>query len=715
MASGSILLTDTVLPGDPDVQTEVSYMSGVTAVGQVASTYYWQSFSSVDNFAHKWGAPAAGTPGGVIAYSFDPSDSWYPGEQSIIQAGLALWSAVANIQFVEVPYSASDPAQIIFHYYDYGPYSTGTAYAASGNDPSPGQSVLGTTTVAETTFDPPQIGIGYLDSFTAYGGYGIDTVIHEEGHLLGLGHAGPYNGTVIPSEQQLGPLDTRQWSLMSYINPADTTAEYYADDPVPGTDWGLSSDGYYRTPTTWMPLDILAAQRLYGAPTETPLSGGQVFGFNCNIPAPIGQFFDFTVNTSPVLTLWDAGTRNTLDVSGFTQAATIDLRPGGFSSVDGMVNNIAIAFETAIDTAIGGPGDTTFVLNADSDNVVGGTGANSVVATGSYLSYHDVMQGGVRVISNALAADTLSGIGAVAFAGSHDVIASQVGGTLALGFSDELFLAAVPSLTMLGGADTVVASGGTATVQAATAAGTAGSKVFGEVGGGLTYLGGASRDTVVAAHATVVGGSAGLCVYGNVPGSSINYEGGSAPVTVGGAVGSAQAAAGSGGGLLVGGTAGNNLLIANGGATVLFGEGNGDQLLLENAAPDTALLGPGAETISAVSDSGFVAMYGGTGSDQELGGSGTDIFVAGHGNATLTCGIGTGLLLFEAGQAGGSVTVDDWGHGNDWVEVQGYAPGAEAAMLAGAYDAGGSTVMTLPDGTRVTFSGVPHVSAAQFF
>jgi serralysin len=66
-----------------------------------------------------------------------------------------------------------------------------------------------------------------------------------------------------------------------------------------------------------MILDILAAQRLYGPATSGPLaSGGQVFGFHSNITGLIAPYFDFTVNTHPVITIWDGGLNNTLDLSG---------------------------------------------------------------------------------------------------------------------------------------------------------------------------------------------------------------------------------------------------------------------------------------------------------------------------------------------------------------------------------------------------------------
>ena len=49
----------------------------------------------------------SGTPGGDIAYWFDPASNWSAEEQSGWLSGLALWSAVANIEFTPAADAAS--------------------------------------------------------------------------------------------------------------------------------------------------------------------------------------------------------------------------------------------------------------------------------------------------------------------------------------------------------------------------------------------------------------------------------------------------------------------------------------------------------------------------------------------------------------------------------------------------------------------------------
>ena len=374
------------------VASEVSYINGLTASNGIAATSYW----TYDGFfVHKWinGTSdyqgPAGVGGGTVTYAFDTASDWTAAEQASFVAGLALWSAVANIQFVPAS-SPSDTDVLFVRGTGTGQaVTTPTAYDPSGNNLGriTGDTFGGSPCVV--SIDTSVASWSQLSSFSQIGGYGIDTIIHEEGHVLGLGHAGPYNINVNPATQQNGPFDSRLWSVMSYIQPDNATAEYYGSYPVTGTEWGTTSDGYPRTPYTWMPLDIIAAQQIYGVAPNTPLSGGQVFGFDCNIPAStdIRSFFDFTVDTNPVITLYDTGTDNTLDLSGYSTNDVVDLNPGTFSSCDGMVNNIAIAFGTKIDAAVGGSGNDTFVLNGDNDTITGGSGTDTVVFAGASSQY----------------------------------------------------------------------------------------------------------------------------------------------------------------------------------------------------------------------------------------------------------------------------------------------------------------------------------------
>jgi hypothetical protein len=355
-------------------QDEIAFISGVNADGTLPLDAFsaWNTNTIPADYgggytnSHKWGSSTAGTAGGTIAYYFDPASNWTTLEQTMLASGLALWSAVANISFVETTSSAS--AKITFKRGTDGAQTNSSMTGETGAGETGGSELLQTTS-ATISIQTSVAGFGPIsDNFDTSGGYPIMTFLHEEGHALGLGHAGPYNGDVDETKQQFSQYDTRQWTLMSYIDVDQTKATYYNQYPVTGTDWG------YNYPTTWMPLDILAIQRLYGLPTTTPLSGGQVFGFNCNIAGALKPYFDFSTNNTPVVTLWDMGTGNTLDLSGYSSAATVNLVGGAFSSAGGLINNIAIAYGTKIDTLKCSQGTNTVTCNNDGNTIYLGSG-----------------------------------------------------------------------------------------------------------------------------------------------------------------------------------------------------------------------------------------------------------------------------------------------------------------------------------------------------
>lgn len=373
----------------PSLQDEVAFISSVNADGTLAqdSYYGWDNntpatYTSGWTSARKWGGTAAGTSGGTVTYYFGPASNWTTTEKNWFAAGLALWSAVANIKFTPTTNAAT--ADITFNRTnDNGSY-TYAIFSPSANACVTGGTVLGTMTYASVNIDTTGTSFGPINTLATNGGFTIENLLHEEGHALGLGHAGPYNGGINPATQQYSAYDTRQWSVMSYLAPGTTTAKYYSQYPVTGTNFAGNA------PTTIMPLDILAIQQLYGVAVTTPLSGGQVFGFNCNITGAIKPFFDFTQNTKPIITIWDKGTNNTLNLSGFTGTANVNLNPGTFSSTSGLKNNIAIAFGTQVDKLVCTSGGTTVMCNNDGDTVIGGNGAD-IIAGGTG---NDTLQGG---------------------------------------------------------------------------------------------------------------------------------------------------------------------------------------------------------------------------------------------------------------------------------------------------------------------------------
>jgi Ca2+-binding RTX toxin-like protein len=209
------------------------------------------------------------------------------------------------------------------------------------------------------------------DSGMSPGAYGYLTMIHEIGHALGLSHPGVYNassgGTITYANSAVFAQDNRQYTVMSYFGGY-----------LKGSGW--QQDGTYTNyiyPQTPMLYDIAAIQAKYGIDTITR-TDNTIYGFNCSLAAanPEKKIYDFSLNPTPIYTIWDAGGIDTLDCSGYAGNQIISLISGTYSSVDGMIQNVAIAFNCVIEAAIGGGGIDTITGNEGNNMLTGGAGAD---------------------------------------------------------------------------------------------------------------------------------------------------------------------------------------------------------------------------------------------------------------------------------------------------------------------------------------------------
>jgi Ca2+-binding RTX toxin-like protein len=373
---------------------------------------------------------------------------------------------------------------------------------------------------------------------------GWDTFIHELGHALGLDH--PFEGVILPAS-----LDNSRYTVMSY-DPAPEQAG--VDDPQ------------QQFPATPMLYDIQALQSLYGANMETRASNDVYFA------AGGVAGFEIPDGGSLIATIWDADGDDTFSAAGQTAAVTIDLRPGYFSSIGAIANNIGIALGVAgtqaqsawIENAIGGSGNDTLVGNGIANRLQGRAGDDHL--SGGNRDDYLIGDNGNDTLNGDADNDTLTGGN-----GGDTLHGGDGNDTVYGGADDDPVVAGDGGDDILsGGVGNDGVSGG---AGADTVYGGAGEDVLDGAAGVDLLSGGADNDGLT-------GGDQGDTLYGGAGNDSLS------------------------------GDAGNDIVSGGAGNDVLRGGANSDQLL-------------GA--------AGMDNLDGGTGNDTLTGGSDADIFVFAHG------------------------------------------------------------------------------------
>ena len=211
------------------------------------------------------------------------------------------------------------------------------------------------------------------------GDHGFSTYIHEIGHALGLKHMGNYNGSDDdgPSSYQ----DSTVLSVMSYYGPQLQRG----NGDVMWGNWSHQADGHPYATQTPMLNDIMAIQAMYGAAITR--TDDTTYGFGSTVQGDAAILYDFNLNTHPILTLYDSGGIDTLNLSGWDTDSHVDLRPGHYSSVNGMTNNLAIAHNVIIENVITGAGNDGIYTNTANNYLDGGAGFNAAFFSGVFSNY----------------------------------------------------------------------------------------------------------------------------------------------------------------------------------------------------------------------------------------------------------------------------------------------------------------------------------------
>jgi serralysin len=275
-------------------------------------------------------APGQGSWGGAISYSFMAAAPAYGGGeggsgfvapsadyQAAVRAILAQLATQLDVSFTEVADSAAGYGQLRF--------GANQQTATKGYAFIPG------------TVSDDRAGDVWLDVETLTllqpGQEGWQVLLHELGHALGLSHPIP-QGTDTPATVLLDAWNHNGYTVMS---PNTVTS------------------GLWQS---WFgPLDLQALQRLYGSRTQTANPGNDVH-----------RLTDALGNS--LSSLRDSGGFDTLDASGLSVGAYLDLTPGRYSSAgltargSASVDNLLVEAGSIIEAVVGTPFDDVLLGNS---------------------------------------------------------------------------------------------------------------------------------------------------------------------------------------------------------------------------------------------------------------------------------------------------------------------------------------------------------------
>ncbi len=528
-----------------------------------------------------------------------------------------------------------------------------------------------------------------LDSYT------YQTYLHEIGHALGLGHAGPYNATADYGLDNTYVNDTWAFTVMSYF------------------DQNEAGYGSYRFVLGPAIADIVAIQDLYGVNPNGTRDGSTTYGFNSteNDVNDWSQFVTSTGIRPPSMSIYDTGGIDTIDLSGFSNNQRLDLTAESFSDLGdrgsfGSYNGvISIARDTVIENAIGGSGDDSITGNSAANTITLGAGSDTYVysldggndtitdfstATDKIdLSAYTAAQGQAAIDS----AQAVSGGTLITLSSGHSI---KLNGVSPNSLSSNNFTLQAPNsgitegndvivgtsgvdqIDALGGddiitggdsADSINGNSGNDTADYSDATGSVTVRLFNGTGSNNV----AEGDTLISIE-NLSGGNFGDSLIGAFDANTLSGAGGNDYIyglsgndVLNGDAGNDFLSGGSGSDQLNGGTGFDTANYSDASGAVIIrlfngtGQGNlaeGDTLnsieaVIGSNFNDSLIGSAQADTLNGSNGNDF--LFGQGSDDTLIGGEGSDLLTGGAGADTLNGGNGTDTASYS--DATGGVTV----------------------------------------------------------
>lgn len=251
------------------------------------------------------------------------------------------------------------------------------------------------------------------------GGVAYIVLMHEIGHALGLKH--PADGSAI---------DNQKYTIMSYVPLGGAGTTSSITDRGPMIDTSSMDDS--AMPKGLQLYDIARLQDTYGRNYTTRNTATTY--------SKTTAFASESAHDAFIYTIWDGGGTDSIDASGYAEAAKIDLRQGMFSSIGADVSgdalfewsadtngaitiardvgNVAVAWYTTVENAIGTAAADILIGNAWNNRLEGGEGNDFIYGDGQVYTDQTIGDNFVGGTNPAAATDG-SGVDTI-FGGDGD-------------------------------------------------------------------------------------------------------------------------------------------------------------------------------------------------------------------------------------------------------------------------------------------------------